>query len=111
MGLRRSDEVAPTSSRWRVANRSLLGECGVPDEDIGSDRRWVYVLLHGDDYPGTGWDVEWVSPRQAAELLAVLERDLPSAVGYDLVRLLRRRAEADPSAVAPPARDVACPDS
>jgi hypothetical protein len=93
MGFRRSDEAGPTGSRWRLAHQSLLGACGVPGEVAGSDRRWVYVLLHGDDYPGTGWDVSWVSPRQAAELLAVLERDLPSAVGYDLVPLLRQRAQ------------------
>jgi hypothetical protein len=100
MGFRRSDQAGPTGSRWRVAHRSLLGACGVPAEVADSDRRWVYVLLHGDDYPGTGWDASWVSPRQAAELLAVLECDLPSWVGYDLVRLLRQRAEAEPK-VAP----------
>jgi hypothetical protein len=60
----------------------------------------VYVLLHGNDYPRTGWDVSWLSPQQAAELLAILQRDLPSWIGYDLVRLLQQRAQAKPS-VAP----------
>ena len=100
MGFRRSDNIGPTCSRWRLAHRALLGACGIPAEVADSDRRWVYVLLHGDDYPGTGWDVSWVSPRQAAELLATLEWDLPSWVGYDLVRLLRQRAEAEPNAAA-----------
>jgi hypothetical protein len=94
MGFRRSDEDDPTGSRWRLANQALLGACGVPAEVADSDRRWVYLLLHGDDYPGTGWDVSWVTPRQAAELLAALVRDLPSEAGYDLVRLLRQRADA-----------------
>ena len=95
MGFRRSDEAGPTGSRWRLANRSQLGACGVPAEVTASDRRWVYVLLHGDDYPGTGWDVSWLLPKQAAELLAVLDRDRASWIGYDLVRLLRQRAEAE----------------
>jgi hypothetical protein len=95
MGFRRSEEAGPTSSRWRVAHRSMLGACGVPAEVADSDRRWVNVLLHGDDYPGTGWDVSWVSAHQSAELLALLQRDLPSWIVYDLVRLLRQRVEAE----------------
>jgi hypothetical protein len=95
MGFRRSDEAGPTGSRWRLARRSLLGACGVPAEVADSDRRWLYVLLHGDDYLGTGWDVSWTSPDQAAELLAALERQLPSLIGYDLIQLLRQHARAE----------------
>src|SRR5271168_4673015 len=73
MSFRRSDRPGPFGSRWRLANRGLLGACGVPTEVADSDRRWTYTLLHGDDYPGTGWDVSWMSPQRAAELLAVLE--------------------------------------
>ncbi len=56
MATRHSDNFGAESPRWRLANRSLLSACGVPDAVADSDRRWVYVLLHGDDYPGTGWD-------------------------------------------------------
>ena len=88
--------------QWRRDNRSLLSECGVPDEAADSDRRWLYLLLHGNDYPGTGWDATWVAPAQAARLLGKLVADLPGESGYDLVRSLRRRsssADASPCAV------------
>lgn len=62
MAFRRSGEAGPTGSRWRLAHRALLRACGVPDAVADSDRRLAYVLLHGDDYPGTGWDVSRVSP-------------------------------------------------
>ena len=94
MGFCRSNQDAPTGSHWRLANRTLLDECGVPDAIADSDRQWAYVLLHGDDYLDTGWDVSWVTPQQAAKLLAALLPDVPFYVGYDLVWFLRQRAEA-----------------
>jgi hypothetical protein len=39
--------------------------------------------------------VSWVSPEQATALLAVLNGDLGSEVGYDLVRVLRQRVAAE----------------
>jgi hypothetical protein len=79
-----------------LAGRALLAECGIPDEVADSDRRWVYLPLHGSDDPGTNWHASRVSPEQAAQLLDSLLIDLPSEVGYDLVRCLRRRsAEPD----------------
>ena len=56
----RSDSPGPESSRWRLAHRALLGGCGIPPEVANSDRRWVCVLLHGEDESGTGWDASWV---------------------------------------------------
>jgi hypothetical protein len=94
LGFHRSDQNVPTSSRWRRANRSLLAKCGVPDAVADSDRRWAYLLLHGEDELGTSWDVSWISPQQAAKLLSALVRDLPSAVGFDLLPLLRQRTGA-----------------
>ncbi len=94
MSFRRSNNTGLFSSRWRIAHRSLLGECGIPTEVADSDRRWSYILLHGDDYPGIGWDVSWITPRQATELLNVLAENFPSEIGLDLVRLLRQRAHA-----------------
>ena len=77
-----------------LANRTLLDVCGVPDAIADSDRQWAYVLLHGDDHLGTGWDVSWISPQQAAELLAALVHELPFEARYELVWFLRQRAEA-----------------
>ena len=96
MAFHRRDASGPEGSLWRSAHRALLGECGIPDDVADSDRRWAYVLLHGDDDPGTGWDTTWVSPQQAARLLDRLLIDAPCELGYDLVRCLRlRAAEAD----------------
>jgi hypothetical protein len=96
MAYHRRDAAGPEGSRWRLAHRALLAECGIPDEVADSDGRWAYLLLHGSDGPGTGWRTSWVSPEQAAQLLDRLRIDLPSEVGYDLVPCLRRRAaEAD----------------
>jgi hypothetical protein len=94
MGFRRFDYAGPEGSRWRLANRTLLQSCGVPFEVANSDRGWVYVLLHGDDHLGTGWDVSWISKQQASELLILLTRELSSEIGYDLVRLLRQKTNA-----------------
>ena len=97
MSYRRSDKPGPFGSRWRLANRSLLVACGVPAEVADSDRRWTYCLLHGDDYPGTGWDVAWVSPQQATTLLAVLERDLRGRVRSRAVFATESSCRRDPT--------------
>jgi hypothetical protein len=68
-------------------------QCGIPPEIASSDRRWNYVLLHGDDELESGWNTSWISPSMAARLLDCLLADLTSEVGYDLVSCLRRRAE------------------
>jgi hypothetical protein len=93
MAYRGPGGFGPEDARWRLAHRALLSECGIPDEVADSDRRWVYLLLHGTDEPGTGWRVEWISPGQAARLLDHLLADLPSESGYDLIRCLRLRAQ------------------
>lgn len=92
MACHHSDACGPEGSRWRFAHRSLLAECGIPDEVADSDRRWAYLLLHGSDDPGTGWRTSWISPQQAARLLACLLIELRGEAGYDLVRCLRLRA-------------------
>ena len=92
MATRRATVAGVESPVWRRANRPLLSECGVPDAVADSDRRWVYVLLHGDDYFGTGWDTSWISPGQAARLLDGLLSDSPGESGYGLVRCLRHRS-------------------
>ena len=92
MSFRRAEDSGPESSRWRLAHRALLSECGIPDEVADSDRRWIYVLLHGTDEPGTGWQTSWISPAQAARLLTCLVDDLSSETGYHLVHCLRARS-------------------
>ncbi len=69
MAYHRRDASGPEGSRWRLAHRALLAECGIPDKVADSDRRWAYLLLHGSDHPGSGWRTSWVSPEQASRLL------------------------------------------
>jgi hypothetical protein len=90
MAYRRSKDQDVSGSRWRIAHRTELHECGIPSEIYGDDRRWSYVLFHGDDLE-TGWDASWPSEQQAEKLLALLERHLDDTVGVELVDVLRRR--------------------
>lgn len=91
MSFRRSQETGPESSRWRCEQRAALSRLGVPDEIIGSDSRWRYVLLHGDDELESGWNPTWLTPVQASELLALLSRELADATGYELLTVLQKR--------------------
>jgi len=93
MGYRRSESCEVESSRWRSEHRSFLAECGIPPEVYNSDRAWVYVLLHGSDDFGTGWEPSWISRQQAEKLLAFLECEVKPEMGLDLLRRLRARIE------------------
>jgi hypothetical protein len=93
MAYRRPAASDASGPRWRLAHRDLLSERGIPDEVADWDRRWGYLLLHGVDRPGTGWEPSWISPRQAARLLDGLLANLPTEDGYDLIRGLRRSSQ------------------
>lgn len=95
MSFRRTPELTPESPRWRCANYGTLTECGIPDDVASDDRRWRYVLLHGNDALHTGWEASWISATQACELLKLLLHDLESEIGIDLIRHLRRRCNTD----------------
>lgn len=66
---------------------------GLPDFVIDDDRRWTYVLLHGDDHE-SGWDTTWISDGQARLLSRLLREHYPDSLGLDLLRLLERRLNA-----------------
>jgi len=84
--------------KWRTEKRSLLAECGIPDAVASSERNWNYVLLHGDDALQTGWNVSWITPRQAKRLLEALEQSSIGQSGHNLFDALRRRAIDPPPA-------------
>lgn len=92
MTFRRDLDNSACGSQWRLANHSLLVECGIPYEVADSDRRWGYVLLHGADDFGTGWNPSWITKAQAAQLLTAIETALPNSVGYELIGALRARS-------------------
>lgn len=91
MSFRRVPDLTPENSRWRCANHGVLTECGIPDDVASNDRRWRYVLLHGNDALHSGWDASWISAKQACRLLKLLLCDLESEIGVDLIRELRGR--------------------
>jgi hypothetical protein len=41
---------------WRKNNRLKLIKAGIPQWVVDDERRWTYVLLHGYDALGSGWD-------------------------------------------------------
>jgi hypothetical protein len=92
MAYRRPNDNGVFGSRWRLAHRAQLTACGVPAEIAASDKRWRYVLYHGDD-PQSGWDETWLSNDQARNLLAFLGPLLPNPVGADLVERIQRRID------------------
>jgi hypothetical protein len=97
MGFRRSDSLEPGTSRWRTLYRKELLRCGIPKSIVDSDRTLTYVLLHGADEFGSGWDPSWLSAAGARELLSVLEKAIPNAAAFDLVAVLRKRVQREGS--------------
>src|SRR5687767_4270574 len=91
MTYRRKSIEGPEGLQWRLSHRALLSQCGIPPEVAGSDRRRAYMLLHGDDAPGTGWNPSWISPEQAARLLQRLFLDISTESGFELIRASRQR--------------------
>jgi len=55
---------------------------------VASERTWNYVLLHGDDELQSGWRAEWLTVIQAKQLLSIIEPNVHSASGLDLLRRL-----------------------
>ena len=90
MAYRRPQDDGAFSSRWRIKHLADLADCGIPPDIAGDDRRWRYVLYHGDDLV-SGWSETWLSDAQATKLLALLEPHFPNRTGADLVEALRRR--------------------
>ena len=93
VSFRRSAKNLPNYESWRLANRSLLRECGIPDELAESQRQWGYVLLHGDDLE-SGWTTDRMTPAQAKKLLEQLRLDTFDEFGNCLFRELEKRARS-----------------
>jgi hypothetical protein len=95
MAFRRTNDETPGGPRWRLKHRAELIRYGIPDAILASDRSLNYVLLHGDDAVGTGWESSWLSPAQAKAMLAFLQRHFPNSTGYELIRILQDRVAQD----------------
>jgi len=76
---------------WRKAHRADLLAAGMPDFLLDEERRWTYVLLHGDDELESGWNTSWITREQAAKILCLLQTHYQSRVGLDLFVTLEKR--------------------
>jgi hypothetical protein len=78
---------------WRRRSRQELRATGLPDFVVDDERRWIYVLLHGDDLE-SGWSPEWITKEQAAALLSLLQLHYENRIGLDLFATLEKRLDA-----------------
>lgn len=76
---------------WRKRHREQLLAAGLPDFLIDDERRWTYLLLHGDDELESGWTPEGITKPQAVELLRMLQEQYQNRVGLDLFTVLEKR--------------------
>ena len=77
---------------WRRSFRQELLAAGLPDFVVDDERRWIYVLLHGDDLE-SGWSPDWITKKQAADLLRLLQSHYENRVGLDLFVTLEKRID------------------
>jgi hypothetical protein len=77
---------------WRRSSRTALLAAGLPDFLIDDERRWAYVLLHGDDLD-SGWSPAWITKEQAADFLRLLSSHYENRVGLDLFTTLEKRID------------------
>ena len=91
MSFRQHNKNPGTS--WRKTRRAELLAAGMPDFLIDDERRWNYVLLHGDDELESGWSPSQITREQAADLLRLLQSHHESRVGLDLFRALEKKID------------------
>jgi hypothetical protein len=83
---------------WRKAHRAELLAAGMPDFLIDDERRWNYVLLHGDDELVSGWNPSWITSGQAEDMIRLLQAHYTTRVGLDLFFELQKRIDEKPHA-------------
>jgi hypothetical protein len=83
---------------WRKEHREELLRLGMPDFVLDDEPRWHYVLLHAADEFESRWDPSWITPEQAAGMLELLRSHYTNPVGLELLRELKKRANAKASA-------------
>jgi uncharacterized protein (DUF736 family) len=94
MSYRRPTTSEVGSSRWRTLHYDELVRW-LPREVVDSDKALTYVLLHGCDEFGTGWEPAWMSVEEARQFFVFLSRELPDPTGFEIVREVKQRAAAE----------------
>jgi hypothetical protein len=92
MAFRQHNKDSETTRRKTSPDELLRN--GMPDSVVDDERRWIYVLLHGADEFGSGWDPTWVTKEQAENLLALLRLQYTNPVGLHLLTALEKRTNA-----------------
>ena len=80
---------------WRKQHRDELLENGLPASVVDDESQWTYVLLHGADEFGSGWDPAWITKEQAGRLLTLVRNQYTNPAGLDLIRGLEKRANTN----------------
>ena len=78
---------------WRAENRQQLIDAGIPVYLVDDERRWNYVLLHGDDALDSGWSTNDLEREQCQGLVEIISTFYENETGLDLCADLRRRLE------------------
>lgn len=76
---------------WRKSARPQLLAAGLPDFILDDDRRWNYVMLHGDDELESGWSPTWISKDQATAPLHLLRSHYAESSALYLFDSLKKR--------------------
>ena len=92
MGFRRDGK--DPELRWRKRSRERLIQAGLPPIVVDDERRWAYVLLHGNDALDTGWSSADLTLEQCRRLLGVLEEQYPNPIGLWLIEDMQRRIQS-----------------
>ena len=91
MAFRQNNKNPDTA--WRRSHRPQLLATGVPDFLIDDERRWTYLLLHGDDELESGWSLSRITKPQAVDLLQLLQSHYENRVGLDLFAELEKKID------------------
>ncbi len=73
---------------WRMKMRNKLIAAGMADGIVDNDRKWNYVLCHGDDELDSGWNLSWINKLQAKALLKILKSRFGNNNYYGLIIML-----------------------
>lgn len=76
--------------QWLKKNRQFLLEIGIPDSIVDNEKRWNYLLLHGDDEFGNGWKADSLGPDVASRLINALNEIYTNQIGLDLFDVLKK---------------------
>ena len=78
-------------NRWRLENLHNLLEAGVPERIANDDRQFWLLVQEGEEIGYQGWNTDWISNDQAAELLDLLTGFLGNGLGWFLIDSLRKK--------------------